>query len=192
VNLRRRIMAGLMARAEALAMLNEHVKNKNLRKHMLAAEQVCRALARRLGEDEELWGLTGLLHDVDYDETAQDFARHAVVSAEMLGVRGCPDDMVHAVKAHAEKAPIETRLDQALHAADPVTGFLVSCALIRPEKKLAPVDVQFVKNRMGEKGFSRAVSRDQIRECEKLGIPLDEFLQIALDAMKSISGELGL
>lgn len=185
-------MAGLMARAEALAMLDERVKNKNLKKHMLAAEAVLRALARRLGEDEELWASTGLLHDVDHEETAHDFARHGIVSAEVLASRGCPEEMVHAVKAHAEKAPIQSRLDQALHCADPVTGFLVSCALIRPEKKLAVVDVQFVKNRMGEKGFSRSVNRDQIRECEKLGIPLDEFIQIALDAMKSISAELGL
>jgi hypothetical protein len=83
-------------------------------------------------------------------------------------------------------------MDQALHAVDPITGFLVSCALIRPEKKLAVVDVQFIKNRMAEKGFSRAVSRDQIRECEKLSVPLDEFLALALDAMKAIAGELGL
>jgi len=185
-------MAGLMPRAQALALLEERMKNKNLKKHMLAAEAVLRALARRLAEDEELWASTGLLHDLDYDETAQDFARHALVSAEMLAGCGCPDEMIHAVKAHAEKAPIESRLDQALHCADPVTGFLVSCALIRPDKKLAVVDVQFIKNRMGEKGFSRAVNRDQIRECEKLGIPLDEFLQLALDAMKSISAELGL
>ena len=185
-------MAGPMTRAEALALVEERVKNKNLRKHMLAAEAVLRALAKRLGENEELWAATGLLHDIDHEETAQDFARHGNVSAEALAARGCPEEMVHAVKAHAEKAPIQSRLDQAMHCADPVTGFLVSCALIRPEKKLAIVDVAFVKNRMAEKGFSRAVNRDQIRECEKLGIPLDEFLQIALDALKSISAELGL
>jgi len=185
-------MAELMSREDALALVNENVKNKNLRKHMLAAEVVLRALAGRLGEDEELWARTGLLHDVDWDETADDFERHGVLSAEMLAERGCPDEMVHAVKAHAEKAPIESRLDQALYCADPLTGFLVSCALIRPEKKLAPVDVQFVKNRMGEKSFSRSVNRDQIRQCENLDLPLDEFIQIALDAMKSISDELGL
>lgn len=185
-------MGGRMDRAEAMALVEERVKNKNLKKHMLAAEAVLRAMARRLGEDEDLWGITGLVHDIDHEETAQDFARHGVVSAEALAARGCPDEMVHAVKAHAEKAPIQSRLDQAIHCADPVTGFLVSCALIRPEKKLAIVDVAFVKNRMAEKGFSRAVNREQIRECEKLGIPLDEFLQIALDAMKSISVELGL
>jgi putative nucleotidyltransferase with HDIG domain len=185
-------MPGCMSRADAVKLVEERVKTRNLRKHMLASEVVMRAIARRLGEDEDLWALTGLLHDVDYDETAQDFARHGIVSAGELESRGCPAEMVHAVKAHAGKAPIESRLDRALCCADPITGFLVSCALIRPEKKLAPVDVQFVKNRMAEKGFSRAVSRDQIRQCEDLGIPLDDFIGLALDAMKSISEELGL
>ncbi len=185
-------MAELMSREDALTLVKENVTNKNLRKHMLAAEAVMRALAKRLGEDEELWARTGLLHDVDYDETAKDPERHALVGAQMLADRGCPEEMVHAVKAHAEKAPVESKLDQALYAADPLTGFLVSCALIRPEKKLDIVDVQFVENRMAEKGFSRSVNRDQIRECEKLGIPLDEFILISLDAMKSISEELGL
>jgi len=185
-------MAELMSREDALVLVKDNVTNKNLRKHMLAAEAVMRALAKRLDEDEELWARTGLLHDVDWDETANDFPRHGVLSAEMLAERGCPEEMVHAVKAHAEKAPVESKLDQALYAADPLTGFLVSCALIRPEKKLAIVDVQFVKNRMAEKGFSRSVDRDQIRQCEKLGIDLDEFIRISLDAMKGIAGELGL
>jgi len=185
-------MAELMSREEALALVKENVKNKNLRKHMFAAEAVMRALAKRLEEDEELWALTGLLHDVDWDETAEDFERHGIVSAEKLAERGCPDEMVHAVKAHAEKAPVESRLDRALYCADPLTGFLVSCALIRPEKKLSIVDVQFVRNRMDDKSFSRSVNRDQIRQCEDLGIGLDEFVGIALDAMKSISDDLGL
>lgn len=181
-----------MTRDEAWKLVEESVKNKNLRKHMLAGEAVMKALAKRLGESEELWGLAGLLHDLDYDSTSQDPSKHALVTAEMLAAKGLPEDLIHAVKAHAEKAPIESRMDQALHAVDPITGFLVSCALIRPEKKLAVVDVQFIKNRMAEKGFSRAVSRDQIRECEKLSVPLDEFLALALDAMKAIAGELGL
>ncbi|HUV38593.1 MAG TPA: HDIG domain-containing protein [Planctomycetota bacterium] len=185
-------MSELMSREAAIELVTKHVKNKNLRKHMLATEAVMRALAKRLGEDETLWAFTGLVHDVDWDETAEDFANHGIISANRLAELGCPDVMVHAVKAHAEKAPIETKLDRALHAADPLTGFLVSCALIRPEKKLAIVDVSFVRNRMGEKGFSRAVSRDQIRECEQLDVPLDEFIGLCLDAMKSISGDLGL
>ena len=185
-------MSPLMERAGALKLMESKVSNRNLRKHMLAAEAVMRALARKLNEPEELWGLAGLLHDIDYDETAKDSARHAIVGAELLAAQGLPEELVHAVKAHADKAPVLSRLDQALFACDPLTGFLVSCSLIRPEKKIGPVDVDFVKNRMAEKSFSRAVDREQIRACEKLGIPLDEFIQISLDAMKSISAELGL
>ena len=185
-------MEELMDRSEALTLMESQVSNRNLRKHMLATEAVMRALARRLGEPEELWGLAGLLHDLDYDATAKDFARHALLSAEVLEQKGLPADLVHAVKAHAEKAPLENRFDRALYSCDPLTGFVVSCALIRPEKKLAPVDVAFVKNRMAEKSFSRAVDREQIKMCEQLGLSLDDFIQIALDAMKSISGELGL
>ncbi len=185
-------MPELMGRTEALALMESKVSNRNLRKHMLATEAVMRALARRLGEPEDLWGLAGLLHDVDYDETAKDFGKHAVLGAELLAEKGLPEELVHAVKAHADKAPVESRFDRALFACDPLTGFLVSCALIRPEKKIAPVDVAFVKNRMAEKSFSRAVDREQIRSCESLGLTLDEFIQISLDAMKSISGELGL
>lgn len=182
----------LMTRADALALIEKQVTNKNLRKHMLAAEAVMRALAARLGQDVELWGLAGLLHDCDYDQTSQDPARHAIVGAEMLEKLGLPAELTHAVKAHAAKAPVETTIDQALWCVDPTTGFLVSCALIRPEKKLAIVDVPFVKKRMAEKGFSRAVNREQIKSCETLGVPLDEFLGIALDAMKAIAGEMGL
>ena len=182
----------LMSRADALELINREVTNKNLRKHMLAAEAVMRAMAARLGQDAELWRLAGLLHDCDYDRTAQEPARHAVLGAEMLDALGLPPELTHAVKAHAEKAPVESALDKALWCVDPTTGFIVSCALIRPEKKLAIVDVAFIKNRMNEKGFSRAVNRDRIKACEALGLPLDEFLQIALDAMKAISGEMGL
>ena len=185
-------MSELMTRADALALVEANVKNRNLRKHMLASEAVMRALALRLGADQELWGLTGLVHDVDYDQTANEPARHALLGAEILTGKGLPSDLVHAVKAHAEKAPVESTLDRALVAADPLTGFLVSCALIRPEKKLAPVDVQFVKNRLGEKSFSRAVSRERIGTCQDLGLSLDEFIGIALEAMKSVAAELGL
>ena len=185
-------MSELMTRQDALAMVEAHVKNRNLRKHMLATEAVMRALARHLDEDEELWALTGLLHDVDYDQTADDFERHGVLSAQVLAQKGLPKELIHAVKAHAEKAALESQMDRALYACDPLTGFLVSCALIRPEKKLDVIDVQFVKNRLVEKSFSRAVSREQIKSCEQLGLDLDEFIRIALDAMKSISDELGL
>ena len=182
----------MMSRADALAFMESHVSNRNLRKHMLAAEAVMRALARRLNQPEQLWALAGLLHDLDYDATCKDASRHALLTAELLEQKGLPAEVIHAVKAHADKAPLDSSFDRAMYACDPLTGFLVSCALIRPEKKLDPVDLQFVKNRLAEKSFSRNVDREQIKTCEQLGLPLDEFIQIALDAMKAIAGELGL
>ncbi len=181
-----------MTRADAWELVQKNVKNKNLRKHMLAAEAVMQALARRLGQDEEAWGLAGLLHDVDYDRTADDPDRHALLSAEIIQAEGVDDQIVHAVKAHAEKAPCASLMDWALRTADPTTGFLVACALIHPEKKLAPIDLGFVQNRMKEKSFARGASREQMQQCAQLGLELHEFLQIALDGMKSIGTELGL
>lgn len=181
-----------MTRNEAWELVQEKVTNKNLRKHMLAAEAVMRALARRLGKDEHAWGLAGLLHDVDYDQTADNPDRHALVSAEIIESRDVGEEIVHAVKAHAEKAPCVSPMDWALWASDPITGFLVACALVHPQKKLAPIDVGFVQHRMKEKSFARGASREQMQQCAELGLELDEFVQIALDAMKSISDELGL
>jgi len=181
-----------MTRTEAWELVQKNVRNRNLRKHMLAAEAVMKALARRLGEDEEAWGLAGLLHDVDYDRTDDDPDRHALLSAEIIEAGGVADEIVHAVKAHAEKAPTVSLMDWALRVTDPTTGFLVACALIHPEKKLAPIDLGFVQNRMKEKSFARGASREQMQQCTRLGLDLDEFLQIALEGMRSISSELGL
>ena len=181
-----------MNRDAAWQLLTENVTNKNLRKHCLAAEAVMRALARRLGEDEALWALAGLVHDVDYDQTADDPEAHAVVGARMLEERGYPPEVVGAVRAHADKKPIETRMEQALYSCDPLTGFVVACALIHPEKKLSAIDTQFMRNRFGEKSFARGASREIMSTCTELGLELDEFLQIGLEAMQAIAEELGL
>jgi putative nucleotidyltransferase with HDIG domain len=181
-----------MTRAEQIALLNEQVKTKNLVKHCLACEAVMRGLARRLGEDEDLWAAAGLLHDVDYDQTVDTPDRHTLLGAEILRQNGVDERIVETVLGHNDKAARETLMAKALYATDPTTGMIVAAALIRPEKKLAIVDVPFVINRMGEKGFARNVNRDQMRTCSQLGLELDEFLQIALDSMKSISTELGL
>jgi len=182
-----------MDRAAALELLKSHVKNRNLVKHCLACEAVLAALARRLGEDEDTWRLAGLLHDVDYDQTADSPETHARIGAQILEAAAVPPEIVHAVLAHAEKAPRESRLDQALWIVDPLTGLIVAAALIRPEKKLAAIDAQFVLNRMKEKSFARGANRDQIRACESdLGLPLDEFIAIGVQAMQEISDELGL
>ncbi len=181
-----------MERQEALALLKRHVKNRNLQKHSLAVEAVMRALARRFDQDEELWGLAGLLHDLDYDETAKDMARHGYKTVEMLQDSDLSQEVLHAILAHPGHVERESLMDKALYCADPVTGLIVAAALIHPAKKLEPLDVKFLMNRFKEKHFARGANRDQIQACQELGLSLEEFLGLALEAMKGISRELGL
>ncbi|MGI9952176.1 HDIG domain-containing metalloprotein [Moorellaceae bacterium AZ2] len=183
-----------MQREEAIKLLQKHIKTPNLLKHCLAVEAVMRALARHLGEDEEKWGLAGLLHDIDYEATKDDPERHSLVGGEMLEQEGLDPEIVYAVKAHNEVhgLPREDRLSKALYATDPLTGLIVAAALIRPEKKLAPVDVSFLLNRYQEKSFARGAKREQIAACQELGLSLEDFLHIGLEAMKGIADELGL
>jgi len=175
-----------------LTLLKRHLKNRNLIKHSLADEAVLRALARRLGEDEDLWGLTGILHDIDYEQTAEDMDRHTIVGAEILRDERVDERVIHAALAHNDKAPRESALDKALFASDPLTGLIVAAALIRPEKKLSAIDTQFVLNRFKEKGFARGARREDILTCSGLGLDLREFVDISLHAMQGISDELGL
>ncbi len=183
----------MMDRDTAVNLLNSSVENKNLRKHCLACEAVLAALARRFGEDEQAWRLAGLLHDLDYDQTADSPETHGLLAAEMLEKQGVDSGVVHAVLAHADKAPRESRLDKALWCIDPLTGLIVAAALIRPEKKLAAIDAQFVLNRMKEKSFARGANRDQIRACEtELDLPLEDFVAAGVTAMQTISDDLGL
>jgi len=181
----------MITRNKALEKVNMEVKTKNLIKHMLAVEVCMRALAHRLGQDEELWGLTGLLHDLDYEYTKDTPQEHAQMTCRMLG-DDLPPESLSAILAHNQHKPCESQLEIALCAVDPTSGFLVSCALMHPDKRLASLDVEFIKNRMKEKRFSAAVSREQMTECEKLGVGLDEFLELCLRAMQGISKELGL
>lgn len=183
-----------MRREEALALVKKSVKNKNLRNHMVAVEAVMGALARRFDQDEQTWSLAGLLHDLDYDETADSPERHGLVSAAMLEELGLPEEIVSAVKAHNPALGVErkTLMDKALYCADPVTGLVVASALIHPEKKLSAIDAGFVNKRFGEKHFARGADRDQIRACEELGLDLDEFLEISVTAMQDVSDQIGL
>lgn len=183
-----------MTRDEAYQLMLEKVQNQNLRKHILAVEAVMRRLALRFGEDPERWGLAGLLHDIDYDTTKDDPARHSMEGADMLAGMGLDLDIVDAVRVHNEHhgLPRMTTMAKALHACDPLTGLIVAAALIRPEKKLAIVDVPFIMNRFGEKGFARGANRETIKHCADLGLSLEEFIGLGLEAMKGISGEIGL
>jgi len=182
----------LISRENALALLKKHVSTKNLIKHCLATEAVMRALAKEFGEDEEKWGMAGLLHDLDYDYTKNNPDEHGLKTLEILKEEDVPEDILNAILAHCGKKEPETLMEKALYAVDPVTGFIVAAALIRPEKKLEVLDVDFLMRRFKEKAFARGASREQIRSCEEFGLPLERFLGIALEAMKSIASDLGL
>jgi putative nucleotidyltransferase with HDIG domain len=184
----------MMNREEALKLLKQNVKNKNLLKHMYAVEAIMGALADRFNQDRELWAMTGLLHDLDYDQTQDDPARHSLVGGQLLAELGFPEELVYAVKAHNDYHGLERKslIDQALYAADPVSGLIVAAALIHKEKKLAAIDTEFILKRFGEKAFARGANREQINCCSELGLSLEEFLELSLNGMKKISFELGL
>jgi len=181
-----------MTREEALQLVKENVSNKNLRKHMLATEAVMRKLAQHFNEDEELWALTGLLHDLDYDQTANDFPRHGILTAEILEKTDLPEEAIYAIKSHPGHFPRKSRLDQALYAVDPITGLIVAAALMHPSKKLQNVDLEFVQRRFKEKRFAAGADRDQIRSCQEFGMALEDFISLSLKAMQGISDDLGL
>lgn len=181
-----------MDRTQALNLLRQEVKNENLIKHSLAVEACMRTFARKFGEDQDRWGLAGILHDLDYEYTADDPARHTLKTAEMLEPYDLPGGIVHAIKAHNSKAEFESKMDIALYTVDPTTGFIIACALMHPTKKLSSVDLKRMKKRFKEKNFARGAHRDQIRECQKLGIELDDFLETCLAAMQEIGEDLGL
>jgi putative nucleotidyltransferase with HDIG domain len=185
-----------MQREQALELLRTHVKNENLVRHCLASEAVMRALAARLGGDPELWGLAGLLHDLDVELTAGDASRHTHEAARILGEHGLPAELIEAVKLHNEAAHAgRRRADQfqkALAAGETVTGMITATALVYPDRKLASVKVSSVTKRMKDKRFAAAVDRGIIMECEQLGLKLEEFVELSLGAMRSIAGELGL
>jgi putative nucleotidyltransferase with HDIG domain len=163
-------------------------------KHCLAVEAIMRGLAVRLDENVAFWSLVGLLHDVDYDLTAKDPSQHTLVGSRMLAEIGLREDLVRAVLVHNEAhgIPRETTLDKALYCADALSGLVTAAALIRPEKKLAPVTVDFIMRRFGEKSFARGANRDQIKSCSEIGLQLDEFVGIGLGSMQAIAEDLGL
>lgn len=181
-----------MIREEALKLVKSNVKNKNLVKHMIATEACMRFLAHHFHEDEDLWALTGLLHDLDYDKTAKDFPKHGLLSAQMLEELGIDDRIVYAVKAHPGHVEAKSMMDKALFAVDPLTGLIVAATLMHPTKKLKNVDIEFILHRFKEKRFAAGANRDTIRTCENLGLSLEEFITISLEAMQSVADELGL
>ncbi len=182
-------------REEAIELLNNYIKNPNMLKHCYASEAVMRALAKRLGEDEEKWALAGLLHDLDVETVSADLSVHGLKTVEILTEKGVDPEIIDAIKMHNEEAhgnKRSTRFQYALASGETITGLIVATALVYPDKKLASVKTKSIVKRMKEKHFARSVDRDIILECEKVDIPLDEFCQLALKAMQEIAEVLGL
>jgi len=190
-----------MTRDEAYQTLTVYTQSQNLIRHHLAAEAAMRAIAKyltdrtRIPYDEDEWGITGLLHDADYELTRKTPERHTLYLEEKLG-KQIPERIMHAIKAHnynfTQVKPVTT-LDWAIYTCDELTGFIVACTLVIPDKKLKSVTVDFVLKKMQEKSFAKSVNREQIKMCEEtLEIPLREFVRIVLTVMQKIDGELGL
>ena len=183
-----------MTREEVLDSVKANVENNNLVKHMLATEAIMRALSKRLGEDEEKWGLTGLMHDIDVELTDGDMKEHGKLGADLATELGASEEMAHAIICHNQEhgIPLVTQLDKALCCADPLTGLITAAALVIPNKKLAGLEAQSVIKRFKEKGFAAGADRQQISMCGEIGLDLDEFIDLGLNAMKSIAADLGL
>jgi putative nucleotidyltransferase with HDIG domain len=184
-----------MKREEALSLVNSWTSNKNLFKHMLAVEAAMGALAEYFGEDSNKWKLLGLVHDADYEKYPD---KHPAVLLEELEKRKVDQDIIDGVKAHAwgfngmDRKP-QSKMEWSIYCCDELTGFIVAVTLVRPEKKLEAVTVEQILSKWNKKDFAKGVHREQIELCEdKLGISLNDFIQIVLSSMRSISSELGL
>ena len=188
-----------MTRDEALALMHEHTQSPSLRQHMLAVEAAMRAYATKYGEDPETWGLVGLLHDFDYERFPnQEHSAtegHPAWGVGLLRSKGVGEPLLRAVLGHATYSgvPRDTTMAKALFAVDELCGFLVACALVRPSKSFADLEVSSVKKKLKDKAFARGVNRDEVRQgAEELGVPLDEHIAFCIQALRPVEPMLGL
>jgi putative nucleotidyltransferase with HDIG domain len=186
-------------RDAAWNLLCEYTRNESLRKHALAVEACVRAYAQKNGADEELWGTTALLHDFDYERWPNDEhkpdAEHPFEGSKILRERGYPEEMIHAILAHADYSgvPRVSAIDKTLYACDELAGFLTACSLVKPGKTIFEVEADSVVRKMKDKAFARGVNREDVRKgAEELGIPLAEHIAFCIEAMRGVAGQLGL
>lgn len=182
----------LIPRQQALELLHKYIKNQRMIFHSLASEAVMRAMAHRLGRDEEKWGMAGLLHDLDVEITNADPKIHGLETARMLAELGVDDDIIEAIKLHNEMAtdiPRTTEFHHALAAGETITGLVLATSLVYPDKKISSVKPKSIVKRMKQKAFAASVSRENILECELIGIPLYEFAELAINAMAEMEGK---
>ena len=186
-------------RNAAWDLLCEYTQNESLRKHALAVEACVRAYARKFQADEELWGITALLHDFDYERWPNDAhaadAEHPFGGSKILREGGYPEEMIHAILAHADYTGVkrETQLDKTLFACDELAGFLTACSLVKPTKSIFAVEAESVVRKMKDKAFARGVSREDVRKgAEEMGVPLPEHISFCIEAMRDVAEQLGL
>jgi putative nucleotidyltransferase with HDIG domain len=187
-------MSRIVAREEAWSLLTEFTQSESLRKHALAVEACMRAYARKLGGDESLWGLVGLIHDFDYEKypSAED---HPFKGSEILKERGYSEEIRRAILSHAEYSgvPRETPMEKALFACDELAGFITAATLVKPSKSLSELDARSVRKKMKDKAFARSVNREDIvNGAADLGVDLEEHITFCIEAMKAVAGDLGL
>ena len=188
-----------LTRQQALDLVHEYTASEALRRHMYAVEIAMRAMAVRIGEDPDRWGLVGLLHDFDYERFPNDAhsatAEHPAEGVRILAARGLPDDMQRAILGHATYTgvPRDSDMAKALYAVDELCGFLVACALVRPSKSLADLEVKSVRKKLKDKAFARGVSREDVTGgAEEIGVPLDDHIAFVLAALRPHEAEIGL
>jgi len=186
-------------RDQAWALLCEYTQNESLRKHALAVEACVRAYARKLGADEELWGLAALLHDFDYERWPNHdhhpTQEHPYEGSKALRERGYPEEVIRAILSHADYTgvPRQTALEHTLFACDELAGFLVACALVKPGKSILEVETDSVKRKLKDKAFARGVNRqDVLRGAEEMGVALDEHIRLCIEALRGVADRLGL
>ncbi|HMC74575.1 MAG TPA: HDIG domain-containing protein [Terriglobales bacterium] len=187
-------MLRIVAREEAWSLLTEFTQSESLRKHALAVEACMRAYARKLGGDESLWGLVGLIHDFDYEKypSAED---HPFKGSEILKERGYSEEIRRAILSHAEYSgvPRETPMEKALFACDELAGFITAATLVKPSKSLSELDAKSVRKKMKDKAFARSVNRaDIVNGAADLGVDLEEHITFCIEAMKAVAADLGL
>jgi len=186
-------MTSGVRRREALDSVCANIQDKSMLNHMLATEAIMRAVARKLGEDEEEWGVTGLLHDIDSELVEGDMSSHSVLGADIARELGASEAMVHAILCHNEAhgVPMQTDLDKALFCVDPLSGLIIATALVRPER-LDGMTARSVLKKYNEKSFAASVNREQIARCRDIGLELEEFVRLGVEAMKGVAATLGL
>jgi len=184
----------MLTREQALNLVRRHVAKRNVVYHMLAVEAIMRSVAKHFEEDEEQWGLLGLLHDIDYEKTEATPEKHSLLTEEILR-EVVPDELIKSIKTHNFRhtgVMPETRLEKALIASDAISGLLVACALVMPSKKLADVKVETVAKKFKDKDFARGAERERILVCEEIGISRQKFFEIALNGLKNKAAEIEL